>query len=1247
MVGANERPLNVTDALSYLDAVKNRFSERPDVYNRFLDIMKDFKSQHIDTPGVIERVSTLFAGHPQLIQGFNTFLPAGYRIECTVSQDPLDPAHTSLITVTTPTGTVTTSSAPSAPPFARAPPATAKDKEKPMTTPGQVLQSSVEVASEVHARERERERDRERGPEASGSDKIPVPMAVDDPEHFPPALLFVQKLRTRTDPETYAKFLRIMSQGAGLSQEEQSAILAQMEKLVEKDADLYASFQAIMSESYMLQHGQHQPAHTLQHDRRFVSPPPRAPARKDKERTREADRERERENAPVVPVKRKRKVPEKEKERERERDVRSESGRDRSVVKKSRGHERDREVASSARERDRASASDRDRSHHYSQQHQQPAHGRSNGPHGPAGHPVQEDGHFFALVKRALDSRETYAEFLKLVNLFTQGFIDRGRLVAESRSFLGDGELMARWKEILGWDEKKEVFGGIAGMGAINGIEKREREGRQTAGADRERTVGLAMRADMHAKEGSYRRLPESERHVLCSGRDDMCKSVLNDEWVSHPSWASEDAGSGGFATHKKNIYEEALHRSEEERHEYDFHIEAIVRTIAMLEPLNHKILQLAPDELAAFKLKPNLNGMGKAVHQRVIKKIYGREAGVEVVRAMQETPALAVPVVLTRLKQKEEEWKRAQREWNKVWREADARNYWRALDYRGVSFRQADKRAMAARTLVSQIEAAREEQMARRAQYIDPLFARTRPRHQLELEVAEMPVLQDAMKLIFSFLDRTAGQIPAADRRRVEGFLRIFVPLFFMQDATTFNAAFAAAITVSSQDADASDDVASAGATEDAEVTTAASSSTRAARSSRKSAGASTGDLRKRLLKSEQAKSSRKTRGHGQETATPSPSGSRRASPARSDAMDVDQQDTHLRHTDDIAAVKTPRKGSFFTNTNFYVLMRQLEMLYSRLAFFKEAAARLAEKPVVAARQKEALAKDLGATAANESAAVPALQAQAAQYYDVMLDACERLFDNEIEMSAFEDQMRFMFGPKDAYSMFTIDRLIGTIVKQTQTTIADPRTPELFELLKRERQISKPTTQDAINYRKNAERVVGPDENLFRIEWLPDVKAMRIQLLGKDDVNVDDPEVMSGRWEAYIRSFTSPGTTAGVPENKIRRPFLQRSLGHARGREHPVAKMDVLGSDKLEIRICVKTYRFFYVPGTEDVFWRRTAPAQEIEACEKKVRQKDEVRNRWIEGFEKRNLNTPLNTPPAKEEDKQINAAQEVIVLS
>ena len=42
---ATERPLNVTDALTYLDSVKMKFQANPEVYNRFLDIMKDFKSQ--------------------------------------------------------------------------------------------------------------------------------------------------------------------------------------------------------------------------------------------------------------------------------------------------------------------------------------------------------------------------------------------------------------------------------------------------------------------------------------------------------------------------------------------------------------------------------------------------------------------------------------------------------------------------------------------------------------------------------------------------------------------------------------------------------------------------------------------------------------------------------------------------------------------------------------------------------------------------------------------------------------------------------------------------------------------------------------------------------------------------------------------------------------------------------------------------------------------------------------------------
>ena len=400
-----------------------------------------------------------------------------------------------------------------------------------------------------------------------------------------------------------------------------------------------------------------------------------------------------------------------------------------------------------------------------------------------------------------------------------------------------------------------------------------------------------------------------------------MCRSVLNDDWISQPTFASEDTG---FSTHRKNVYEEALLRSEEERHEYDFYIEAISRTIVMLEPLNNKIAQLTPDERNNFKLKPNLGGAGKSVHLRVLKKIYGREAGIEVYQAMQDVPAFSIPVVLTRLKTKHEEWRRAQREWNKVWREVDARNYHKSLDYQGITFKTTDRKAITTKAFVSQIEAARDEQMAKRAALIDPLFARTRPRHQLEFVIDDMPVLQDALKLTLSFLDRTSGQINAADRKKIETFLRAFVPTFFALDPVQFNAAFASPQTAGESDMDVES------TTDDSDALATA----RAGKRKANGAGAG-GDLRKKLLKSEQAKSSRRTRAQG----TGSPSISRFASPAPSDAMQVDSEDhppeqPQSNTSTPVAGPSSPtgekstrRRYSFFTNTTFYVFFRLLEV--------------------------------------------------------------------------------------------------------------------------------------------------------------------------------------------------------------------------------------------------------------------------------------------------------------------------------
>ena len=79
------------EALLYLAQIKAEFRDEPETYNEFLEIVKSFRSQQIDMPALIRRVSTLFVGHGKLIDGFSTFLPKAYGgIEGT--DDVLPPA---------------------------------------------------------------------------------------------------------------------------------------------------------------------------------------------------------------------------------------------------------------------------------------------------------------------------------------------------------------------------------------------------------------------------------------------------------------------------------------------------------------------------------------------------------------------------------------------------------------------------------------------------------------------------------------------------------------------------------------------------------------------------------------------------------------------------------------------------------------------------------------------------------------------------------------------------------------------------------------------------------------------------------------------------------------------------------------------------------------------------------------------------------------------------------------------------
>lgn len=116
-----------------------------------------------------------------------------------------------------------------------------------------------------------------------------------------------------------------------------------------------------------------------------------------------------------------------------------------------------------------------------------------------------------------------------------------------------------------------------------------------------------------------------------------------------------------GFTSHKKTIHEDAMFKCEEERYEFDLNIESNLSVIQLLEPIAKKLHLMPLEDRASFKLLPGLGGYSTVIYKRVIKKVYDNDRGAEVIEALHQNPSVAVPIVLKRLKQKDEEWKRSQ----------------------------------------------------------------------------------------------------------------------------------------------------------------------------------------------------------------------------------------------------------------------------------------------------------------------------------------------------------------------------------------------------------------------------------------------------------------------------------------------------------------------------------------------------------------------------------------------------------
>lgn len=246
----------------------------------------------------------------------------------------------------------------------------------------------------------------------------------------------------------------------------------------------------------------------------------------------------------------------------------------------------------------------------------------------------------------------------------------------------------------------------------------------------------------------SYRILPETIHQPTCSHRTKLCKQVLNDDLVSMA------AGSEESSVHRKSIYDEVVFQCEDDRTELDIVIEQNLSTIRYLEQLVQK-----PDPAATdFKLDQL-----RDIHRASIARIYAEKAN-EVLEGLRKNPTAAVPIILSRLKQKDDEWKHARAGLNNFWREIYTKNYQKAMEEQCTNFKQMDKKLLNPKSILQNID--------------------DRHVHNQELKL----VMDDEQihHIIFSLLEHV-GELDEKDMEKVRLFwINVIVPFFNLAKMTT-----------------------------------------------------------------------------------------------------------------------------------------------------------------------------------------------------------------------------------------------------------------------------------------------------------------------------------------------------------------------------------------------------------------------------------------------------------------------------
>lgn len=183
----------------------------------------------------------------------------------------------------------------------------------------------------------------------------------------------------------------------------------------------------------------------------------------------------------------------------------------------------------------------------------------------------------------------------------------------------------------------------------------------------------------------------------------------------------------------------------------------------------------MTPEERNKYKLEDTLGGSSVVIIQRAIKRIYGDKAP-EIVEGLKKSPAIAVPLVYKRLKAKEGEWREAQKQFNKIWREQNEKYYLKSLDPQSITFKQNDIKFLRSKSLINEIESIfdeRHEQNDEReseSQVSGPHMVFT---------YKNKAMIEEACNLIIHHVKRQTS-IVKSDKQKIKQLLKHFIPDLF-----------------------------------------------------------------------------------------------------------------------------------------------------------------------------------------------------------------------------------------------------------------------------------------------------------------------------------------------------------------------------------------------------------------------------------------------------------------------------------